>query len=89
MDDDTWFEEEYEKEFICRLPSGREIHRVKTPNEFNAEVAAKKTQTGGSCEDKQGVGSPSVLSIKSTSRRSSFTNQIEHFVYFFRFLGIL
>ena len=43
-DDDTWFEEEYEKEFISRLPSGREIYRVKTPEEFGAEVTAKKAE---------------------------------------------
>ena len=45
VDDDTWFVEEYEKEFIGRLPSGREIHRVKTPEEFDAEVAANKAKT--------------------------------------------
>ena len=44
VDDDTWFEEKYEKEFIGRLPSGREIHRVKTPKEFDAEVAANKAK---------------------------------------------
>ncbi|KAI2489638.1 hypothetical protein MHU86_24951 [Fragilaria crotonensis] len=44
VDDDTWFEEEYEKEFVSRLPSGREVHRVKTAEEFGAEVATKKAE---------------------------------------------
>ena len=44
LDDDTWFEEEYEKELIGRLPSGREIYSVKTPEDFAAEVAAKKAE---------------------------------------------
>ena len=45
VDDDTWFEEEYEKdELINRLPSGREIYSVKTPEDFAAEVAAEKAE---------------------------------------------
>ncbi len=44
-DDDTWFEGEYEKEeLIDRLPSGREIHGVKTPEDFAVEVAAKTAE---------------------------------------------
>jgi hypothetical protein len=42
VNDDTWFEEEYEKEFIGCVPSSREIHRVKTPEVFDAEVTAKR-----------------------------------------------
>ena len=42
VDDDTWFEEEYVKdELINRLPSGREIYSVKTPEDFAAEIAEK------------------------------------------------
>jgi hypothetical protein len=52
-DDDTWFEEEYEKEFINRLPSGREIHRVKTPEEFGAEVTAKKAEKAATKKKKE------------------------------------
>ena len=44
-DDDTWFEGEYEKEeLIDRLPSGREMHGVKTPEDFAVEVAAKTAE---------------------------------------------
>ncbi len=44
-DDDTWFEGENKKEeLIDRLPSGREIHGVKTPEDFAVEVAAKTAE---------------------------------------------
>jgi hypothetical protein len=33
-DDDTCFEEEYEKEFINHLPSGREIYRTRFPKDL-------------------------------------------------------
>ncbi len=52
-DDDTWFEEEYEKEFISRLPNGREIYRVKTPEEFGAEVTAKKAEKAATKKKKE------------------------------------
>ncbi len=44
MDDDTWFEEEYEIEFVGRMPNGWEMHRFKTPEEFDAEVPAMKAR---------------------------------------------
>ena len=45
LDDDTWFEGEYEKQvYLGRLPCGRESYSVKTPEDFAAEVAAKKAE---------------------------------------------
>jgi hypothetical protein len=42
-DDDTWFEEAYEKNVcIGRLPSGRRLFSVKTPDDNAGEVAVKK-----------------------------------------------
>ena len=54
MDGDTWFEEEYKKELIDRLPSGRQIYSVnKTPEDFAAEVAAKKNEKVDAKEKKE------------------------------------
>jgi hypothetical protein len=53
MDDDTWFKEEYKTELIGRLPSGRKIYSVKTPEDFAAEVAAKKAKMDAAKEKKE------------------------------------
>jgi hypothetical protein len=68
-DDDTWFEEEYEKECINRLPSGREIYRVKTPKEFGAEVTAKKTEKAATKKKKEddAAANASAKAAKATA----------------------
>ena len=76
VDDDTWFEEEYEKEFVGRMPSGREIHRVKTPEEFDAEVAAKKAEkvAAKKKKDDEAAEKAAVKAAKATAAQQPTGN---------------
>jgi hypothetical protein len=55
VEDDTWFEQEYEKATVEHiLPGGREVFTVKTPQDSAEEVAAKKAEKLAAKKKKEG-----------------------------------
>ena len=55
VEDDTWFEQEYEKETADHvLPGGRVVFSVKTPEDNAKEVAAKKAEKLAAKKKKEG-----------------------------------
>ena len=55
VEDDTWFEKEYEKKTVERiLKGGRELFTVKTPEDNAKEVAVKKAEKLAAKKKKEG-----------------------------------
>jgi hypothetical protein len=54
---------------MSRLPSGREIYRVKTPEEFGAEVTAKKAEKAATKTKKEddAAAKASAKAVKATA----------------------
>jgi hypothetical protein len=62
--------------YINRLPSGRDIYRVKTPEEFGAEVTAKKAKKAATKTKKEdnAAAKASAKAAKATAAQQPAGN---------------
>ena len=62
--------------YINRLPSGRDIYRVKTPEEFGAEVTAKKAKKAATKTKKEdnAAAKASAKAVKATAAQQPAGN---------------
>ncbi len=58
-----------------RLPSGREVHRVKTPEEFGAEVAAKKAEKVATKKKREDTAAEKAAAKAAKAVKATATQQ--------------